>query len=61
MHCIPFSKAHVESEELLDFLRDTVAGAPDLPPAGEDVAKPKPKRQRWVGWWVGWVGLGWVA
>ncbi|GBF90689.1 dr1-associated corepressor [Raphidocelis subcapitata] len=34
----------VSSDELLDFLRDTVASAPDLQDGAEDA--PKPKRQR---------------
>jgi len=37
----------VVSDELMDFLQDTVAKAPDLPPEGEPEA-PKPKRQRYV-------------
>lgn len=35
------------TDELMDFLQDTVAKAPDLPPEGEPEA-PKPKRQRYV-------------
>eukprot|EP00879_Flechtneria_rotunda_P007585 GHRR01007956.1.p1 GENE.GHRR01007956.1~~GHRR01007956.1.p1 ORF type:complete len:287 (+),score=125.47 GHRR01007956.1:347-1207(+) len=38
-------KAYVSSDELMDFLKDTVASAPDLPPEGAEEA-PKPKRQR---------------
>jgi hypothetical protein len=38
-------KAYVASDELMDFLQDTVAKAPDLPPEGEPDA-PKAKRQR---------------
>ncbi len=35
------SKAFVHSEAVLDFLKDAVAGAPDLP---DDDGKPKRKR-----------------
>ncbi|KAF8054758.1 nctA [Scenedesmus sp. PABB004] len=38
-------KAYVIGDELMDFLADTVAKAPDLPAEGEPEA-PKPKRQR---------------
>ena len=42
------SKAHIEGEQLLDFLKDLVEAVPQLPPAGSEPAKaPKPKRQRW--------------
>lgn len=41
------SKTYVMSDELMDFLQDTVAKAPDLPPEGEPEA-PKAKRQRCV-------------
>lgn len=34
------------SDELMDFLQDTVSKAPDLPPEGE-IEQPKPKRQRY--------------
>jgi hypothetical protein len=40
-------KAYVNSDELMDFITDTVAGAPDLPPEGEP-EQPKAKRQRCV-------------
>lgn len=40
-------KAYVNNDELMDFLQDTVAKAPDLPPEGEP-EQPKAKRQRWV-------------
>ena len=40
-------KAHVNSDPLLDFIKETVAAAPDLPPPGsEEASVPKPKRQR---------------
>lgn len=43
-HC---SKAHIQGEVLLDFLRDTVEGVPDLPPAGSEQNKSsRQKRQR---------------
>ncbi|WIA28006.1 hypothetical protein OEZ86_010594 [Tetradesmus obliquus] len=38
-------KAYVSSDELMDFLQDTVSKAPDLPAQGES-EQPKPKRQR---------------
>lgn len=38
-------KAYVHSDKLMDFLKDTVASAPDLR-EGEEIAAPKPKRQR---------------
>jgi hypothetical protein len=43
----------------MDFITDTVAGAPDLPPEGEP-EQPKAKRQRW-GWGavLGLVNCGW--
>lgn len=41
------SKAYVNSDELMDFLKDTVDKAPDLPPEGEPEV-PKAKRQRCV-------------
>ena len=41
------SKAHIEGQELLDFLKDAVAAVPALPPAGSEPAKgAKQKRQR---------------
>ncbi|KAL4450166.1 hypothetical protein ABPG77_010835 [Micractinium sp. CCAP 211/92] len=40
-------KAHIQGEVLLDFLRDTVEGVPDLPPAGSEPNKSsRQKRQR---------------
>jgi hypothetical protein len=46
----PRSKAHIEGEQLLDFLKELVEAVPQLPPAGSEPAKaPKPKRQRWGG------------
>lgn len=43
------SKSHVNSDPLLDFIKETVASAPDLPPPGADEPlSPKPKRQRWA-------------
>jgi hypothetical protein len=41
-------KAYVANDQLMDFLEDIIAKAPDLPPEGEPEA-PKPKRQRWAG------------
>ncbi|KAF6252925.1 histone-fold-containing protein [Scenedesmus sp. NREL 46B-D3] len=41
-------KAYVSSDELMDFLHDTVSKAPDLPADGEP-EQPKPKRQRTEG------------
>eukprot|EP00887_Chlorella_sp_A99_P006066 scaffold22.g6066.t1 len=38
-------KAHVESDQLLDFVRELVANVPDLPPPGE-VKSPRAKRPR---------------
>lgn len=41
------SKAHIQGEELLDFLKDAVAAVAELPPAGaEPVKGAKQKRQR---------------
>jgi hypothetical protein len=45
--CISCSKAHIEGEELLDFLKEAVAAVPALPPEGAEPAKPKTKRQRY--------------
>lgn len=44
---LPCSKAHIQGEVLLDFLKDAVAEVPDLPPAGSEPSKPgRQKRQR---------------
>ena len=56
--CCCRSKAHIEGEQLLDFLKDLVEAVPQLPPAGSEPAKaPKPKRQRWGGLLAGLLGV----
>ena len=43
------SKAHIQGEVTLDFLKDLVEAVPDLPPPGSEPAKPqRQKRQRCV-------------
>lgn len=47
----PHSKAHIESEQLLDFVKGLVADVPDLPPPGEEdpaaaIKSPRGKRPR---------------
>lgn len=42
---VAFSKAFVNSEAVLDFLKDAVSAAPDLP-EDEPEPAPKPKRKR---------------
>ena len=41
---VPYRKAYVTSDEVMDFLKQTVASAPDMPEETDE--KPKAKRKR---------------